>query len=220
MTDATRIALINVHPIAMQPVEDAFKRHWPEADRAPILDESLFHDRGKAGVLTKPLADRIVALGEYAKLCGADGILYTCSAFGEAIESVQRSFAMPVLKPNEAMFEAALEHGRKVGMLATAPFAVGGLEQEFRELAQKRGADATLRTHCVAEAMQALTRGEANEHNRLLAAAAHHLADCDVIILAHFSTSRAEDVVKARVDVPVLTAPGAAVLKLKRLLAA
>ena len=220
MDKAKRIALISVHPIAMQPPEDAFKKLWPEADRAPILDESLFHDRGKAGVLTKPLSDRIVALGEYAKLCGADGILYTCSAFGEAIESVQRAFAMPVLKPNEAMFEAALEHGSKVGMLATAPFAVAGLEQEFRELAQERRAAATIRTHCVPEAMHALTRGDAASHNRLLAEAAHHLADCDVIILAHFSTSRAEDVVSARVRVPVLTAPGAAVLKLKRLLAA
>jgi aspartate/glutamate racemase len=219
MTKAPRIALISVHPIAMQPPEDAFKRLWPEADRAPILDESLFHDRGKAGVLTKPLSDRIVALAEYAKLCGADGILFTCSAFGEAIESVQRTYSMPVLKPNEAMFEAALEAGRKVGMLASAPFAVAGLEQEFRELAEKKRPDAVIKTHCVPEAMHALTRGDAAEHNRLLAEAAHNLADCDVIILAHFSTSRAEDAVAARVKVPVLTAPGAAVTKLKRLLA-
>jgi hypothetical protein len=81
---ATRIALISVHPIAMQPVEDAFRRLWPEADRANILDDSLFHDRGKAGVLTPPLFDRIVRLGEYAKLCGADGILYTCSRVSSA----------------------------------------------------------------------------------------------------------------------------------------
>ena len=216
---ATRIALISVHQIAMQPVEDAFQRLWPEAERANILDDSLFHDRGKAGVLTPPLFDRIVRLGEYARICGADGILYTCSAFGEAIESVQRSYSMPVLKPNEAMFEAALEHGARIGMLATAAFAVAGLEQEFRELAAARGSKAELRTHCVSEANHALTRGDAVEHNRLLADHAHKFAGCDVIMLAHFSTSRAEDAVAARVKVPVLTAPGAAVAKLKRMLA-
>jgi aspartate/glutamate racemase len=217
---APRIALIHVSPIAMQPVEDAFKRMWPEADRANILDESLFHDRGKTNDLTPPLADRIVRLSEYAKVCGADAILYTCSAFGEAIETVQRTNTMPVLKPNEAMFEAALEHGTNIGMLATASFAVGGLEQEFRDLAKARGIPATIRTHCVSGAMQAVVRGDAAEHNRLLAESAHHLAGCDAIILAHFSTSRALDVVAARVAVPVLTAPGAAITKLRRLLAA
>ncbi len=217
---APRIALIHVHPIAMQPVEDAFKRLWPDAERASLLDEALFYDRGKAGALTPPLFDRIVRLADYAKVCGADGILYTCSAFGEAIESVQKSYALPVLKPNEAMFEAALEQGRNIGMLATASFAVAGLEQEFRDLASRRGIKAEIKTHCVSEAMHALTNGDAAEHNRLLAEAAHNLAGCDAVILAHFSTSRAEDVVAARVDVPVLTAPGAAVAKLKRLLAA
>lgn len=214
-----RISLISVFPIAMQPVEDAFQRLWPDAERANLLDEALYHDRGKAGVLTPPLFDRIVRLGDYARLSGADGILYTCSAFGEAIESVQRSFAIPVLKPNEAMFEAALGHGTKVGMLATAPFAVAGLEQEFRELAAKRGIKADLRTHCVGAANQALTRGDAQTHNELLAEGAGELEGCDVIMLAHFSTSRAEAAVAGRVKVPVLTAPGAAVSKLKAMLA-
>ncbi len=216
---APRIALIHVSPIAMQPVEDAFKRLWPEADRANILDESLFHDRGKTAELTAPLADRIVRLADYAKVCRADAILYTCSAFGEAIESVQRANTMPVLKPNEAMFEAALEHGRSIGMLATASFAVAGLEQEFRDLAASRGISAQIKTHCVSAAMHAVVRGDVAEHNRLLADAAHNLEGCDAVILAHFSTSRAQDVVAARLNVPVLTAPGAAITKLKRMLA-
>jgi len=216
---STRIALIHVHPIAMQPVEDAFQKLWPEADRANILDESLFHDRGKTNTLTKPHFERIVRLADYATLCGAAGILFTCSAFGEAIESVQRTYSFPVLKPNEAMFEAALEHGDNIGMLATAPFALAGLEQEFRDLVARRGRKAELKTHCVSEAMHAVARGDAETHNRLLADAAPNLASCDAIILAHFSTSRAEAAVAERVKVPVLTAPGAAVTKLKRLLA-
>ena len=47
--------------------------------------------------------------------------------------------------------------------------------------------------------------------------AAPRFAGFDAILLAHFSTSRAEAAVRARVPCPVLTAPGAAVERLKEL---
>jgi Asp/Glu/hydantoin racemase len=215
-----RIAVISVAPIAMQPVADAFARLWPEAECDNILDDGLFRERGKTDDLKQPLFDRIVQLGDYARSAGADGILYTCSAFGAAIEAVQQRFAMPVLKPNEAMFEAALDAGTRIGMLATAPFAVAQLEQEFRDMAAARESKATLTTRLVDGAMIALTQGDAQTHNRLIAEAAPDLDGCDAVILAHFSTSRAEPLVATRIKAPVLTAPGAAVLKLKRALKA
>lgn len=213
-----RIAVISVAWIAMQPVAEAFAHLWPEAECDNILDDGLFRERGKTDDLKRPLFDRIVQLGEYARQSEADGILYTCSAFGAAIEAVQARFSMPVLKPNEAMFEAALDAGTRIGMLATAPFAVAQLEDEFREMAAKRGGRATLKTRLVDGAMVALTGGDAATHNRLIAEAAPDLAGCDAVILAHFSTSRAQSLVEERLSVPVLTAPGAAVLKLKRAL--
>ena len=47
-----RIALIHAVRVAMQPVEDAFRRHWPEAERVNLLDDALPGDRDRAGVLT------------------------------------------------------------------------------------------------------------------------------------------------------------------------
>jgi aspartate/glutamate racemase len=72
-----------------------------------------------------------------------------------------------------------------------------------------------LRTVCVPDAMRALRAGKGDDHDRLLAAAVPKLADCDAILLAHFSTSRAYDAVRARVSVPVLTSPRSAVLALR-----
>jgi Asp/Glu/hydantoin racemase len=212
----TRIALIHATLVAMQPVEAAFQRLWPEAERVNLLDDALSRDRARTVALTPALAGRIRALADYAiSRLGADGVLFTCSAFGEAIEAAARAADRPVLKPNEAMFEEALRYGRRIGMLATFEPSVASMEQEFRELTAARGVLASLETVCVPEAMAALSNGDAAGHNRLLADAASALSGCDAILLAQFSTSIAAEAVASRVSAPVVTSPASAVLKLK-----
>jgi Asp/Glu/hydantoin racemase len=215
-----RIALVHAVTPAMAPIAEAFRELWPEADCVNILDDALPRDLQAAGRMTPQIMERFSALGAYAANVGADGLLFTCSAFGVAIEAVARAQQFPVLKPNEAMFDAALAHGRRIGMLATFQPSVPSMEGEFNELAAARGVQAEIRTICVPEAMAALNQGDTEAHNALVAAAAPQLADCDAVMLAQFSTARAEAAVAARVSVPVLTAPKAAVRKLQAALGA
>ncbi len=215
-----RIALIHAVKVAMAPVEQAFRELWPEAECVNLLDDSLSVDRAKSDLLTPAMSDRIARLAAYGRDLGADGILYTCSAFGPAIEAVARASRMPVLKPNEAMFEAALERGTTIGMLATFERSIPSMEEEFRELVAQRGLSATIRSVCVPAAMPALQKGDQETHNRLLAEAVPQLAGCDAVMLAQFSTSVAAPLVSTRTKQPILTSPGAAVAKLKRALAA
>jgi hypothetical protein len=63
--------------------------------------------------------------------------------------------------------------------------------------------------------MDALKGGDGAAHDRMLAEAAPRLARCDAVLLAHFSTARAEAAVRAALSCPVLTAPGAAVEALR-----
>ena len=212
-----RIALIHAVTVAMAPVHAAFARLWPEAECTDLLDTALSVDRERDGELTPAMTRRIAALAEYAAGTGASGILFTCSAFGEAIEKAAAASPVPVLKPNEAMFEAALGVGSRIGMLATFGPSVAGMEEEFRQLAAARHSPATIETVCVDAAMSALRAGDGAAHDRLLAEAAPRLAGCEAVLLAHFSTSRAEDAVRAALPCPVLTAPGAAVTRLKAL---
>jgi Asp/Glu/hydantoin racemase len=215
-----RIVLIHAVMVAMQPINDAFRRLWPAAECVNLLDDSLSADRSRAGELTPLLFDRFEALTSYARLSGAGGVLFTCSAFGPAIDAVARRTTLPVLKPNEAMYEDALQCGRHIGMVATFAPAVASMEQEFHELVAQRRSDATIRTVCVPEAMAALNKGETAAHDAIVAEAARGLENCDAVMLAQFSTSRAEEEVIRRTRVPVLTSPGSAVRKMKALLTA
>jgi Asp/Glu/hydantoin racemase len=209
-----RIALVHAVKVAIAPVEEAFRRHWPEAELSNLLDDSLSRDRARQGALTPDLSRRIAALAQYGIDSGASAVLYTCSAFGEAIEAVKREQKVPVLRPNEAMLSEALKYGRRIGMLATFAPTVPALESELRALDPK----IEIKSVCVPEAMVALEAGDGATHDRLLTLATPQLGTCDAVILAQFSTARARDAVAQAVSCPVLTSPDSAVRRLKELI--
>lgn len=211
MAKKIRIVLLHGTPVAMEPIQRSFAARWPDAEIVDLLDASLSIDRAKDKDLTPRMFERFIELGSYAHRIGADGILVTCSAFGPAIERMRKELPIPVLKPNEAMFHAALKKGSRIGMLATFAPSVSTMTDEFDEFVRETGSKATLQTVVVDRAMDALRKGDAATHNDLVAARAPDLAHCDAIMLAHFSTSRALERTIAAVKVPVLTAPDAAV---------
>lgn len=218
-----RIVLIHALTIAIDPVQEAFRTGWPEAETVNLTEDSLSADLARDGVLTDAMIQRFIDLAVYGYArVGADAILFTCSAFGRAIEQAAASVPVPVLKPNEAMFEAAFSAGGsgRLGMVATFGPSVPSMEAEFNQDAARLRPGATLKTVVSEPAMAALRQGDAETHNRLVAEAARGLDGCDAILLAQFSTSRAAEATRAAVRVPVLTAPEAAVAKLKASVAA
>jgi hypothetical protein len=215
-----RIALIHaVHP-AIAPIRAAFAADWPEAEAISLLDDSLSIDRAKDADVTPAMMQRFTDLTNYMIRQGADAILFTCSAFGPAIEHEARTRKLPILKPNEAMFDAAFETGTHVGMIATFGPSVSTMEAEFAEEAARRRLGAKLTTVLVPGARAALDAGDLATHNRLVAEAVPQLGAVDAIMLAHFSTAPAAAAVRAVTKAPVLTAPNAAVAKLRAMLAA
>jgi Asp/Glu/hydantoin racemase len=215
---APRIVLLHATPVAMGPIKAAMESLWPDAEAVNLLDDGLTIDRAKDGPdLSEELIERFVDFGRYAQRIHADGILITCSAFGPAIDRMQQELSLPIVRPNEAMFRSAIAAGGRVGMLATFAPAVATMEEEFRQFAAEAGAAVTLETIVVPDAIDLLRQGDADSHNRLVAEAAPRFADCDAIMLAHFSTSQAAEQVRSEVEVPVLAAPEAAVMRMKSL---
>ena len=210
-----RIALIHALAHSLAPIEEAFVRLWPEVRRTNLLDDSLSADLARDGAITPGMTARFLALARYAAGTGADGILFTCSAFGPCIEACAAALApVPVLKPNEAMIEEAAAFGGRIGLMASFAPTLASMPAEFAA-----AAPGVVLVPCLAEgALSALDRGDGAEHDRLAAVAAAGLRDCDAVALSQFSLARAADAVGRASGRPVLTTPDSAVRKLRRLL--
>jgi Asp/Glu/hydantoin racemase len=207
-----RITLVHALKHSIVPVETAFAKLWPEARLMNLLDESLSADLAREGRLSEAMTERFLELGRYAAGTGADGILFTCSAFGPCIEAVARAHApMPVLKPNEAMIEQAVARGRKIGLLSTFPPTLASMPPEFP-------ASIEIVPKLAEGALAALDRGDRAEHDRLVTEASKDLRDCDLIALAQYSLAPAAAMVAEATGRPILTTPDSAVLKLKAML--
>ena len=161
-----RIALIHALKHSIVPIEAAFATLWPEALLANLLDDSLSADLARDGALTERMTERFLTLARYAAACGADGILFTCSAFGPCIEECARLLApMPVLKPNEAMIEEILATAgptARVGLMATFAPTLASMPPEFTAAAP----GIHLENCLAAAALTALDHGDADGHDR------------------------------------------------------
>lgn len=201
---------------------------WPSARMHHLLDDSLAADLAALGEITPAITARFLTLARYAAFPGgvkrADGILFTCSAFGPCIDAVKAELPIPVVAPNEGAFESALDicrrpgSARRIGLLLTFQGSVAPLAAEMRTMAANRG-DAEPEIICrVSEgALAALQAGDEMAHDRLIAAAAAAMPELDVLVLGQFSMARALPQVAANRSCTVLTTPHEAVRKLQRL---
>jgi len=210
-----RIALIHATRVAIEPIEIAARKIWPQAETMSILEEGLSIDRAKSRELSADLIQRIIALSRYAEGAKADGVLFTCSAFGAAIERADLEVSIPVMKPNEAMFNDARTYGERIAMIYTFPPSAAGMEQEFKEAAEAARSKAKLRSIFCEDALEAKLSGDEVLHDRLIADTAKQIDDADVILLAQFSLASAVEQVREKTQLPVLTSPEAAVEEMR-----
>ena len=210
-----RITLVHATPLAVEPVLESFERLWPEAVAHSVLDDGL-----TAALETAPetLNPRFEALARYAQLAGADAVLFTCSAFGAAIDAARHAVALPMLKPNEAMFDDALQAGSRVALVATFEPSIASMAQEFSAACLAAGRQPQLMTAFVPDAFEALQAGRGEAHDRLIAQAVAALPPHDSVMLAQFSMARAAAAVACCTEAPVFTSPDSAVRRLRRML--
>jgi len=219
MKKPPKIYLIHAADVAMPPIVASFRANWPQARIVNLLEDGLMNDLAADGRLTDTMTERFVQIGHYCVKAAADAILFTCSAFGPAIEECRRQVAIPVLKPNEAMYEQLVARSGTVSLLATFQPSLPSMLAEIEALARVKGANVTVRPQLVEGALAALQDNRPDDHNRLIAQTAAKQQGCDAIALAQFSMAPARALAASRTKTPILTTPDSAVAKLKALLA-
>jgi aspartate/glutamate racemase len=217
MARGPHIFLFSVHKDAMDAAVRAFAAGWPEARVSNLLDDSLFAWVREAGGVVPEMYDVFRTLTRHMVTRGAEGILFTCSAFRQVIDECIEEFDVPILKPNDAMIENALDRGDRIAVLATVAPTIPSISVEIEEIAAARGRSVKLVPCVVDHAFDALARGDVETHDRLVAERARQISDCDAIALAQFTLSRAAAAVQAVNGIPVYNSPGAAVGRMREM---
>jgi len=222
MKSKEKIYLIHAVDVSINPSKTSFSKLWPDAHITNILEESLASDLKEDGGMTDAMKVRFKTIGQYCADAGATAILFTCSAFGSAIEEVKPLHDLPILTPNEALFEEVLELGGKIALLTTFEPSVAALRSELSEMSKVRNKSVEVDSVMVPGALDALRAGDQEEHNRLIVKVATDVATQNkgysAIVFGQFSMSPAASAAQEKIDIPVLTTPDCAVRKLKQML--
>ncbi|MEX2644257.1 MAG: aspartate/glutamate racemase family protein [Acetobacterales bacterium] len=215
-----RIIVVHNYLPSMPPMASAFAGLWPEAEVFHMLDEALLADVGADGTLTPNVCERVDAQLRHCVLSHADGVVYTGSTFGPAVDESRRDLGIPVLKPDEAMAEEAVAAGSRIGLMCVSDRSIPVITRNIEDAAVAAGKKVDVDGRWVPGAKVDLTAGRGDAHDEKVAAMAAEMTDCEVLLVGQISMARAAPHIAEVPGRRVLTTPDAAVRKLRRLLEA
>ena len=107
-----------------------------------LLDELLYADVGANGELTPALYARVANLFRHCEASGADGIVFSGSTFGPAVEAGRKGIKVPVLRIEEGMMDEAVARGGSILVVSTQKRAMPVVRAHARCLGATRRQDA------------------------------------------------------------------------------
>ncbi len=215
-----RIGLVHALQASIAPTEAAFLEIWPQAEPVSLYDQWLYTDFNNARAMTAELFRRIEALLRFTADTGAEAILFTGSLFGEPVAAARTKLDIPVVTAYEAMIEEAFSVAPRprLGLLATSIDTLELMTADIQAYSVAHDLDYEVDAHHVAGAREALRRGGQEQHDELVAFAATRMEACDALLLAQFSMAPVAKCIRSAPGRRLLTSPGCAVAKLKKLL--
>lgn len=194
--------------LALPPIFDELADELlPGTDRFHIVDESLLGVTRRLGSLTPETTRRVHAYIESAVDAGADIVVVTCSSVGPAVDSSP----VPALRIDEAMVEAAVRTGKRVGVLATLSTTL----EPTAALVERHGG--AVRAHLCEGAFDALQAGDRKTHDEIVRDGLRQIgSEVDVVVLAQASMARVTDALAS--PIPILSSPRLGVERVAQLI--
>jgi Asp/Glu/hydantoin racemase len=212
-----RIFLVHPYLPTMAPIDAAFRNGWPQAQIVNLLDESLYADVPADGSLAPALFARVARLLHHCEQSGADGIIFTGTTFGPAVDAARRQLRVPILRAEEAMAEEAVLRGERILLVCTTRRAMPIVRGSLDAAAARRDRACRISELWVEGARAAIVDGAMEAHDRLIANAIEAAGDFDVVVLGQISMVPARAYLSAAVAGRVIAGPEAAVTRLRAL---
>lgn len=172
-----------------------------------LYDDFLATDPAETGRFSAINHQRLRLDLQACALTGADVIVVTCSTLSPSVRLLRGECNVPVVAIDDAMVQAAVGAGRRIGLLATANSTVKPSASAIRAAAEAAGKEVELQVLCNEEAIRALKAGDRERHDRLVLELADQLQPCDAVVLAQASMAHMEEAVAKHTGRPAFSSP-------------
>ena len=184
-----------------------------------ILDEPLLVGIRQRGGLTSSDAARLWDHIKMVEGIRGQAVLITCTTISSLVDNLRSFTALPVVKIEEAMIDAAIQFGPHLGVLATNQNALDNVKQMLEARAAQTGRVIDCQGLFVPGAFDAFLNRDLETHNRLVLQAVDNLSvHVDGIVLAQASMAMVlEDTPAQEKRVPVFSSPRLALKQVRNL---
>jgi Asp/Glu/hydantoin racemase len=188
------LAIVHTTPVTVDSLKALAAELLPDYRVINFVDDSILPQLKENGGQVEAVAPRLIQYMKYAEEAGADIILSACSSVGEVVAQAQQTLRVPVVRIDEAMAEAAVQRGKRVGVAATLITTLRPTLDLIKAKAAEQPGDYQIESILVSEAFERLMAGDRPGHDALLAAALEAFArQVDVIVLAQASMAQVVD---------------------------
>ncbi|MBI1356043.1 MAG: Asp/Glu/hydantoin racemase [Acidobacteria bacterium] len=207
------LAMIHTSPLVIPVFSKLAAAKLPQVECFHMLDESLLKNTLKAGRLEPATTRRVASMTSLAGEAGADVVLVTCSSIGPAVDVARQVVAFPVVRVDEAMADAAVAQGGRIGVAATLRSTLEPTVSLIEARARLMGIEREVEPQLCEGAFEAASAGDAERHDQLVERGLLELAGgVDVIVLAQASMARVVAALPpGRISVPILSSPESAI---------
>lgn len=212
------VLFVHAAPAAVAPLANYYASHAPELPVTHLLDDGL--QRLLAAPAPERSARRFTELIQGAiRAYGIRAAVLTCSAVTEDLpDALARETGVPVLRIDDPLAHQGVQFARPGVLVSFAP-ALAQTRVLFERAATRAGLEPDVRMSFVEGAYDALRRGDALEHERLLVDAAVGLAaeGADAVLLSQISMACVSERVASLVGAPVLSSLSASLAAVRAL---